>query len=664
MALSHHGSLNPAQAEAVHRIEGPLLILAGAGSGKTRVITHRIAFMLKKGLPQSSILAVTFTNKAAREMLVRIRQLCSVKPRQLTACTFHAFGVRVLRESGHYLGYRSNFSIYDQTDKQSLIKEAARDMGFPRDKLDPQRLGYLFSRIKTGTPWDEYSEQYQDLFSEYTQRLKLFNAMDFDDLIIQPTRLMEEFPEIRQLYCRRYRYIMVDEFQDTSRAQYRLIKILAEESRNLCVVGDDDQSIYSWRGASVENIHRFERDFPERTVVKLEQNYRSTRTILKAANKLIANNEARKCKTLWSGLGEGEPIRVLLPEDEEQEGRLIADTIRSLAFQQKLKLGSFAVLVRANNLTRPLEEAFLRENLPYQVSGGTSFFQRKEIKDIVSYLRLLANADDDVNLLRIINTPRRGIGKRVLELIVETAGAQSCSLYSGASALNAAADSPLSGRLKEVVGEFVELIECYRDRFLNVRELASTLRSLVEEIDYWGYLNQEHPVGKTARWKYANVESLVDSLAAYQQDPDNLDPSLYNYLNRISLVAREDDQDRDGKDRINILTIHAAKGLEFDTVFIAGVEKGLIPHARALEEHETNIEEERRLFYVAITRAKRRLFLSACGSRKFRGSRRESEPSPFLDELPEDLLCREQEEEVLDSKEALHFFREMKNKYS
>lgn len=664
-------SLNPEQLYAVKSIEGPLLILAGAGSGKTRVITYRIAYMLGQGIPQSAILAVTFTNKAAQEMASRVRELCAQKLHNLTVSTFHAFGARVLREHGHHLDYRRNFSIYDETDKQALIKESARDLGLLRNKsdgFDPYRVASLFSRLKSKTAeWGEETAHLQPLFAEYQSRLKLFNAVDFDDLIRLPIRLLEQSLEVRSALQQRFRYFMVDEFQDTSQQQYHLIKSLARASGNLCVVGDDDQSIYSWRGAHFENILQFERDFPAFREVKLEQNYRSTRKILLTANRVIHNNRNRKGKNLWSGLADGESVVLYFPENEQREGEFIAETIRSLALKQRIPLSQFGVLVRTNGLTRAIEEAFVRQNLPYQVSGGMSFFQRKEVKDILAYLKVMANPDDDMNLLRIVNTPRRGIGKKTLQALVDTARSRECSLYSALNALHTSSASgagitSLPEKAPVVLGEFIELIESFRSRFLKSRQLASTLGALVEELDYWSYLVQEHSRPEVARWKYGNVEGLMDSISTYEEDPDNLDPNLHDYLNRITLVSRDNLEDISGQERVNLMTIHAAKGLEFHTVFIAGLEKGLIPHARSLEEGEHNVEEERRLFYVAITRAKQRLYLSSCKTRRRRGSLEEAEPSPFLDELPADLLEYHREDEELSSEDASRLFAEMKSK--
>jgi len=439
--------LNPEQFKAVTTVDGPILIIAGAGSGKTRVITFRIAHMLDIGIPQSQILALTFTNKAAREMEERIKQLTGKKLQNLTVSTFHAFGVRILRQNIEQLGWRENFSIYDETDRSSLIKETGRELKFTADALDVYKIGNLFSNIKTGRKnWESANDMYRQLYEGYQEGLKLYNAVDFDDLITLPIKLFHEHPDILAAYRERYKYIMVDEFQDTSHQQYEMMHLLA--GTNVAVVGDDDQSIYSWRGADYQNIVQFEKDFPNVQEIRLEQNYRSTETILAAANGVISHNTNRKEKHLWSGNGNGKPIEIFMPENETAEADFIAESIQGIAMEEKLKYDQFGVLMRANTQSRPLEEAFLEANIPYTMSGGTSFFERKEIKDVISYLRVIANHDDDVNLLRIINTPRRGIGRSLLEQINTAARAMKSSLWTAIDALLKAENSPLSEKTK------------------------------------------------------------------------------------------------------------------------------------------------------------------------------------------------------------------------
>lgn len=653
--------LNDRQLEAATTLEGPLLIIAGAGSGKTRTITYRIAYMLSKGIPPSHILALTFTNKAAREMTERVRSVAGKKLNTLTVSTFHAFGVKLLREQIHTLGYHPNFSIYDQIDKTEMLRTVARELSIPRDTLDLPALSAQFSAIKTGrTTWDTVGHQYREMYEEYRQHLKAYNAVDFDDLIMLPIAILESSPETLD-HCRdRYRYIMVDEFQDTSIPQYQIVKLLGERHRNLCVVGDDDQSIYSWRGANYRNIVNFEQDFPERREVKLEQNYRSTQNILAAANTLIAHNTNRKTKELWTGTEGGASIALSYPENEAEEAAFIAEMIRTLSIRERYKYHDFGVLVRTNGLTAAIEEAFLAENIPYRVSGGTSFFQRKEVKDVLAYLRVLANPDDDINLLRIFNTPRRGFGRKFLETVREVADKRHCSLYSAMTVLRYAADSPLSAKVSTDLDEFLTLIEYYRELVTQHTPLAETVSSLIDRIDYWGYLITEYQKNdKIARWKFGNISRFIEMIDRWEKDPDLIDPDLHSFLSRVTLVTR-DDIDEDELGKVNLTTIHAAKGLEFEIVFLAGVEERVIPHFRAVEEG--NIEEERRLFYVAITRAKRKLFMSACRKRRQLREAVESLPSPFLSELPPEVIEQHAGQTEVESDEAAGYFAELKSR--
>ncbi|HUX13024.1 MAG TPA: UvrD-helicase domain-containing protein [Spirochaetia bacterium] len=659
--------LNPEQLQAVNTIEGPLLIIAGAGSGKTRVVTMRIAHMLESGIPQNAILALTFTNKAAREMEHRVRDLTGKKLSNLTVSTFHAFGVHILKDTIHHLGYRENFTIYDTTDQISLIKETAREIKFHLEPAELTKLVNLFSSIKTGrSQWQGVNEHFRSLYDEYQVHLKLYNAVDFDDLIQLPVRIFEEFPEALDGYRARYRYVLVDEFQDTSKNQYRLMKLIADGSRNVCAVGDDDQSIYSWRGANYENIVQFEHDFPGVLEIKLEQNYRSTGTILAAANGVISHNTNRKHKELWTGVETGKPVELFFPENEQAEGEFVARMIKSLAQREQIRYEQIGVLMRTNSLSRTVEEAFLSMNLPYKMSGGTSFFERKEVKDLISYLRVMANPDDDVSLLRILNTPRRGIGRRSLEQIVAVAERRKESLFSAMSAVCHAAVTPLPEKNRTDLVAFLELIEKYQPLFREgKKKLASHLRELVAEIDYWGYLVQEFQKNdKVAKWKFRNIEWFAQSLEDWERDPDNVKPSLYNFLNRITLQSRDDLTEEDDRGKVNLMTIHAAKGLEFDIVFLVGVEEGIIPHARALEESELNVEEERRLFYVAITRAKVKLYLSSCRKRKVMREIIECTPSPFIEEIPPELVEIREDEDPVDSVEADDYFARIRQRFA
>ncbi|MDR0784690.1 MAG: UvrD-helicase domain-containing protein [Treponema sp.] len=666
-------NLNAPQQRAVNTIEGPVLVIAGAGAGKTRVVTRRIVAILDAGVPQSAILALTFTNKAAKEMEIRVKELTGKKLQNLTVCTFHALGVKILREEIESLGYRKNFSIYDETDRDQSVKNSIRECKIAIEGVDVYAVGQLFSKIKTGlADWgNDANFAYKDVYKEYNRRLKLFNAVDFDDLLTLPLKIFAEFPEILEKYRRRYRYIMVDEFQDTSFIQYRLLRLLARrtdanQSANICVVGDDDQSIYSWRGANYENIARFERDFPGAIEIKLEQNYRSTTTILEAANGVISNNTNRKEKRLWSGNGSGKPIELFYPENESNEADFIVEQIKRIRFQEHAKFDDFGALVRTNSMMRTLEEAFLAGNIPYTVSGGTSFFQRKEIKDVLSYLRVIGNLDDDVNLLRIINTPRRGLGDAIVEKLGKIAGTRRCSIWDAMETLRNAPAALFAAEMGRVdIQEFMALIEKYRAEMLGKRNLSQKVRQLVDEIDYWSYLVTEFSKNeKLARWKFANIDMLVESIHRWETDPDNFDPTLYPYLNRVSLISQNDGNDGD-KGKVNLMTIHAAKGLEFPVVFIAGAEDGLIPHARSLEEGGA-VEEERRLFYVAITRARNKLFITSCQQRRRQQSTTRCLPSPFLAEIPQRLIeihAPIQKTPTEEEAEASQFFAKMKEKF-
>ncbi len=702
--------LNPEQYEAVMTINGAILIIAGAGSGKTRVITFRIAHMLDAGVPQSAILALTFTNKAAKEMSERIKELTGKKLPLLTVSTFHAFGVRILRQEIGLLGYRENFSIYDETDRNALIKETGRELRYSPDALDIYQVGILISDIKTGRKhWTIENEMYKELYEGYQEGLKLYNAVDFDDLITLPIKIFREFPEVLAKYKERYKYIMVDEFQDTSHQQYEFMRLLAEN--NIAVVGDDDQSIYSWRGADYQNIINFEKDFKNVKEIRLEQNYRSTGTILAAANGVIKHNTNRKDKELWSGNGDGKPIEIYMPDNETAEAAFIVESIQATSITEKRKYDDFCVLMRANTQSRAIEEAFLAENIPYTMSGGTSFFQRKEIKDIISYLRVISNHDDDVNLLRIINTPRRGIGRATIEKLNEIAKNLSCSLWEAINALlevgdneadlfmsgsshtasngahpdnNGAhtviagldpANSPgkysdfddedFSEGTKQNLKAFVDIIESNKS-MLGGHGLAKKVRTMVDNIRYMDYLIGENPKSeKAARFKMLNIESLIGSIERWENNPESGEPTLYNYLNRITLLSRDDMDDDENLGKVNLMTIHASKGLEFPVVFIAGCEEGLIPHGRAVDEGgDAAVEEERRLFYVAITRARDKLFISSCRSRRRQNSVVESQPSRFLDEIPPHLVQYHEPEKEVDAETALDILQQMKKRFT
>lgn len=655
--------LNPEQYRAVTTVNGAILIIAGAGSGKTRVITFRIAHMLDLGIPQSQILALTFTNKAAKEMADRVKELTQRKLQNLTVSTFHAFGVKVLRADIEKLGYRENFSIYDETDRTALIKECGRELKFSPDALDIYKISQLFSNIKTGRKnWQTENDMYRQLYDCYQEGLKLYNAVDFDDLIVLPIKLFRENPEVLARYKERFKYIMVDEFQDTSHQQYELMHLLSDQ--NVAVVGDDDQSIYSWRGADYQNIVNFEKDFNV-TEIRLEQNYRSTGTILDAANGVISHNTNRKDKKLWSGKGEGKPIEIYMPENETDEANFIAESIQGIAMEEGKKYDDFGVLIRANTQSRYIEEAFLQANIPYTMSGGTSFFERKEIKDIISYLRVIANHDDDINLLRIINVPRRGIGRAAIQVINDEAEKLGSTLWTAIKSLVQDEESEASENLKEDLQDFVNLIESNRQKMLSGRGLSKKVREMAEEINYKDYLITEYSKSeKAVRFKLKNIELLLEMMERWEIDPDNVNPSLFNYLNRITLMSRDNGDDENDKGKVNLMTIHASKGLEFPVVFIAGAEEGLIPHQRSVDENGGNVEEERRLFYVAITRAREKLLISSCQKRRKMQAIVECEPSRFLDEIPANLVEYHEPQKEASEEKMKDFFSTMLKKFT
>ncbi len=663
--------LNEQQREAVTTIDGPLLIIAGAGSGKTGVITTRIAYMVHQGIDPASILAMTFTNKAAGEMEERVKDLlmavkddpvsAKAAAKALTISTFHAFGLAMLRRYGRLVGYRPNFTVYDSGDQIALLKEAARELKIAPDDLDIFGVLQLFSGIKTERiSWNDERwydmaaalgeasgyrgvSTFRDLYQSYQEHLVTFNAVDFDDLIVKPLQLLRDNPKVRGHYADHFRYIMVDEFQDTSTIQYRVLYQLAHEWRNVCVVGDDDQSIYSWRGADYSNLENFERDFPEFREIKLERNYRSTGQILSAANAVIANNTNRKIKELWTHIETGNLIELSFPDSDDQEAEFIAEKIKLLAYQESLTYDAFGILIRTNSQARLIEEALLEGDIPYRMSGGQSFFQRKEIKDIAGYMRVVLNPDDDVNLLRTINTPRRGIGRRTVEQLHTVAEGRKISLYSAISlVIHGEVPAEEHGIGKNAVAslsEYIELIQSYQERFSTTRHLAATTERLVTELDYWGYLIQEFQKSeRAAKAKWKNIGFFIRSIDRYETNPDIIEPSLQGYLNRISLQVRDELSEQADHGSVHLMTIHAAKGLEFDIVFLAGVEEGIIPHERSLEENNGNVEEERRLFYVAITRARDRLFMTSCRRRHVQNEVIESVPSPFIQEIPAELL--------------------------
>ncbi|NCC13615.1 MAG: AAA family ATPase [Spirochaetia bacterium] len=648
--------LNPEQCKAASLLHGPLLVIAGAGSGKTRMLTYRIAHMLECGIKEESILALTFTNKAAAEMGERIRSLTGLKLKKLTTTTFHSFGMGVLKQYIQHLGFKNNFTIYDTNDRMALIKEVILNLDYVVETFDLYELSSLFSDIKTKRKvfGPNASDKIRGLYLEYEKHLKAYNAVDFDDLIMKPLDLFEKKPEILDALRSRFTHILVDEFQDTSLSQYRMVEQLASTSRNLCVVGDDDQSIYSWRGANYENLVMFERDFPERLEIKLERNYRSTGTILEAANSLIVNNQMRKEKKLWTNSGKGSSIRLIHPSHDEEEASVIADEILMKHKKNDLPFSDFGVLVRTNSLLATLETKFVERGIPTQVTGGQSFFDRKEIRDILSYLKVMANQDDDVNLLRVINTPRRGIGRTTLEKMRKVADDHKCSLYSALSLMAVATDGQVKEGIQKALKRFYDMIESYHyDLFHAGSKRNFVLRNLVQEIGYKSYLESEHPDNEgIVNFKMKGIDFLCDRLSKWERNPDNAKSSIFDFLNRVSLAGKED-PDEENAGKIALMTIHASKGLEFDTVYLAGVEDQYIPHARAIEENPASIDEERRLFYVAITRARRELVISSCEKRRDVISL----PSRFLEEIPKSLFDEEDPTKQLSSDEVVDKLR-------
>ncbi len=646
-------------------IHGPLLIIAGAGSGKTRVITYRIAQMLDHHIPQNHILALTFTNKAAREMEHRVKELTGRKLTNLTVSTFHSFGLQVMREKGESLGYNPHLTVYDSTDTQSLIRDASRELGMDFEPGEIQTLAGVFSAVKTGRRnWEGFDENIRKLYQEYHDHLKLYNALDFDDLIVKPVELWDTHKEILEEYRLRFQYILVDEFQDTSLGQYEMVRLLASEHRNLCVVGDDDQSIYSWRGANYRNIQEFEKDFPERAEIKLEQNYRSTGNILAAANAVIINNLQRKPKALRTTQSVGSVLEIVYPEDDNEEADFIVKTIKTLFVRENRPYSDFGVLVRTNSLTRNLETVFLRENVPYSVTGGTSFMERKEVKDISSYLRVLSSPSDDMNFLRILNVPKRGLGRAVLENILKMKRSRGISAWEAARLLSRPGNSPIPPTAAAELSVFLETLGSFRSKLGNGvgRKNAELAKELVEEIEMEKHIREENKNEKVAEWKFQNIEHFLTVYSDWEKNPENDFPSLSVFLNRMMLSNHDEDNDKKDKGAVNLMTIHSAKGLEFPIVFLLGVEDGILPHARSLEENAQGMEEERRLFYVAITRAQKKLYLTSCLTRKTQKENMQCRPSPFLSEIPAQLLQVAQNQDEFQEGEADALFLQLKKK--
>jgi DNA helicase-2/ATP-dependent DNA helicase PcrA len=627
--------LNDAQREAVTTTDGPLLVIAGAGSGKTRVLTRRLAYLLVQRLAQpQQILAVTFTNKAAGEMQARVAQIMGAGLEQMQVSTFHSFCARLLRREAANLGYSSNFTIYDQDDQLTLMRNCLKELGFSDKQFPPKgqvrRISDAKSKLISPEAFASNASGYfetrtAELYLLYQRRLRECDAMDFDDLLFNAVWLLKHTDGFGDRYRDRFRYLMVDEYQDTNHIQYLLLKHLLGDHQNICVVGDEDQSIYGWRGADIRNILDFEKDFPGARIIRLEQNYRSTQVILNAASAVIENNQMRKGKKLWTEMQGGEPVELLLTDKAEDEASAILQLIMKPRVATALR--GVVILYRTNAQSRPFEEQLRRNNVPYQIVGGISFYQRKEIKDLLGYLKLIANPADDVSFERIINYPKRGIGDVTITQIATLARDKRVPCYE--IARNAETVPDLSGKLKRIQS-FVDLVEKYRVR-KETEPIDILVQDLVMDLNMIPELQAEDPV--TGQTKVENVEAFIEGTAQYART--NAEAHLEDYLSEISLYTDVDSY-RDIEDKVTLMTLHSAKGLEYHTVFIAGLEEGLFPLQRATTE-VAELEEERRLFYVGATRACRKLYLSTAASR-FRFGDVLSIPSRFIKEIPPDLM--------------------------
>ena len=655
MSLDLASLLNPEQYKAASQIEGPELIIAGAGSGKTRMITYRIAYMLSKGIDQSEILALTFTNKAAKEMAERVRDTVGKKLERLTTTTFHSFGLGLLKMYIQYLGYRNDFTLYDENDNISLIKNCIVTLGYQLSDYNVHSLRDFFSQYKTGRiPLPDKGSAVREIYDEWLLTQKAYNVVDFDDLIILPIKIFEKKPEILLNVQLRWRYIMVDEFQDTSLLQYKLVSMIASKYRNIAVVGDDDQSIYSWRGANYQNIVNFEKDFPERKEYRLERNYRSSGNILSAANALIIHNKERKDKKLWTESGDGASISIKRHTTGEEEAMWIATEIRKLMRENHYCLNDFGVLVRTNSLMNTIETTFVESQLPVCVSGGSSFFDRKEIRDMLCFLKILVNESDDNSLLRIINTPRRGIGRTTVEKLRRYADDHNTTLHIALEELSASTDFRESTR--NALQDFVKLIHKWMGMTGRPEKLIETI---LADTGYEAMVREEFPDSdKAVAFKMRGIHFLTERMNTYIKEHPGT--SLRDYLRSVSIIG---DDSKDDELKISLMTMHASKGLEFKIVFLAGIEDHIIPSARALEEDSRNIDEERRLFYVAITRAKEKLFINYADTRRDReGKEKIVLPSRFLEEIPNTLFKNEEktkEETLQDNINSAKSFLEM-----
>jgi DNA helicase-2/ATP-dependent DNA helicase PcrA len=637
--------LNPAQKQAVEAVDGPLLIMAGAGSGKTRVLTHRIAYLIatNKAAPWN-IMALTFTNKAAREMQERVSRLVGPSGRDIWVSTFHSMCVRMLRKDIERIGYTSNFTILDSTDQLSVVRGILKQLNVDPKKFDPKAILSAMSSAKnellTAKAYEQtnggyFEEVVAKVYLSYEKKLRSNNALDFDDLIMKTIELFREVPEVLQFYQHKFQYIHVDEYQDTNRAQYLLCKMIADQHHRICVVGDSDQSIYRWRGADIRNILTFEKDYPNAITVMLEQNYRSTANILNAANGVIALNQGRKPKNLWTDQGEGQKLKIFQAGSEHEEGYFIAKEINNNKAQGK-NYNDHAILYRTNAQSRVIEEILIKSDIPYQIIGGTRFYDRKEIKDILAYLRLISNPNDDSSFNRIINVPKRGIGAASVDKLAERAAAEDDSLFSTLYDLEYI---DIGGKANNSLQEFKEMIANLNQMidYLSVTELTE---KVLEMTQYREQLILEGTI--EAKSRLENIEEFISVTLDFEKR--NEDKSLISFLTDLALIADIDAMDEDGevaskhgeKNAVILMTMHSAKGLEFPVVFIAGMEEGVFPHSRTFGDDE-ELEEERRLAYVGITRAEQQLFLTCASMRMLFGKTAANAPSRFLMEIPEEV---------------------------
>jgi len=633
--------VNPQQRQAIEHVDSPLLVLAGAGSGKTRVITGKIAHLVREHeIPARRLAAVTFTNKAAREMRSRAGELLGRKDRRgLTVSTFHTLGLGFLRQEHRQLGYKPGFSIFDPHDTATLLQELASKEDQAAGAEDQARAAISRWKNDLVSPEkaldaaaDEREATLARLYGRYQRQLRAYNAFDFDDLILQPVMLLQEQPGVRERWQQHLHHLLIDEYQDTNAAQYELVRLVLGQGHGLTVVGDDDQSIYAWRGARPENLARLSQDYPHLRVIKLEQNYRSSGRILATANHLIAANPHMFSKRLWSALGTGDPIRVVACKSADHEAERVVSEILRHRFQKRSRYGDHAILYRGNYQARPLEKVLREQHVPYRLSGGTSFFERTEIKDLMAYLRLLANPDDDTAFLRIVNTPRREIGASTLERLGTYAGERHLSLLAASRELGLA--QRIGERARHRLQSFADWLG-ERARQAQSGEPVAAARRLLTEAGYQDWLRETSRDPKVAERRIANADELVAWMERLSQEDERSKADIADLVSHMSLVDMLDRREDAGDgDAVQLMTLHAAKGLEFPHVYIVGVEEGLLPHAANLDEER--LQEERRLAYVGITRAQRSLMLTFATSRKRYGEAVDSEPSRFLDELPED----------------------------